>query len=405
MRKTKRTLALLLAIIMIFSSMPFSAVAAPIDNFTDTDDGAWYAPAVKYALENKLFSGTTATTFSPYTVMTRGMFVTVLARMAGYDKSDYYGIEFADFKENAYFAPAVQWALYNGISTGTSIDRFSPDSKITREQVAKMLYSFADITGNDTTCNSTSSNMNDMNSVSSWAKSEVLWAIDKKIIKGAPAGNGKNNINPKGGATRAEVAQMFYNLKGVFSSTSLINENIVKPLPKPDRDYLSDQWTYESPYYGQDDWYEKENEIVEKEMLRLVNEERKLFGLSELVLEKGLSEINRIRRDTNIFYKEKPDYYLRFGSFPDVPAVVAYATPEPGTFYRGHNEISEGLDLINGIRFGSDFNPEKLAKFLFDRAKANPINYRYYLKPEWKYYSFCWGWHKFDTLTCEHFAR
>ena len=122
----KRIISLLLVVSMVLSLLPVSALAAGTKDtaadspFTDVKPGDWCYDAVLYAKANGFFSGTSETTFSPNGTMTRGMFVTVLGRMAGIDPAKYGGYTgFTDVPEGMYYAPYVKWAAQYGITGGT----------------------------------------------------------------------------------------------------------------------------------------------------------------------------------------------------------------------------------------------------------------------------------------------
>ena len=142
----KRILSLLLVFTMALSLMPATAFAArgtqepsvlPENPFTDVKETDWFYDAAQYAQINGFFNGTSATTFTPNGTMTRGMFVTVLGRMAGVDAKRYQGeASFKDVPKNAYYAPYVAWAVKYGITAGTGGEKFSPNARISREQMA-----------------------------------------------------------------------------------------------------------------------------------------------------------------------------------------------------------------------------------------------------------------------------
>ena len=105
--------------------------------------------SIRYVYEHELMYGTTDTTFAPDDALTRGMFVTMLYRMEG--KPEVTGsTSFADVAENAYYADAVAWANANGVVYGTSETAFSPEGKITREQMAAMMRRYASFKKLDT---------------------------------------------------------------------------------------------------------------------------------------------------------------------------------------------------------------------------------------------------------------
>ena len=142
----KRILSLLLVFAMVFSLIPSTALAVAdtqgasaeqANPFTDVKETDWFYDAVQYARVNGFFSGTSATTFEPNGTMTRGMFVTVLGRMAGVDADRYQGENsFSDVPADAYYAPYVAWAVKHGVTAGTGGGKFSPNALINREQMA-----------------------------------------------------------------------------------------------------------------------------------------------------------------------------------------------------------------------------------------------------------------------------
>jgi hypothetical protein len=187
------------------------AVGSPADRFTDIA-GHWAYNDIRYAVENGLFAGMSETAFSPDTPMTRGMFVTVLGRMASaagagiMDAAAYQGNPFTDLTPGQYYAPYVAWAAQNGIVNGVGDGQFAPNSQITREQMAVMLSSyvkFAKITLKTGT-GVTLVTFADAAETSSWAKASV----DAMIGAGILAGTGDGIFDPKGVVTRAQAAAL-----------------------------------------------------------------------------------------------------------------------------------------------------------------------------------------------------
>ncbi len=197
-----------------------TAHAASVADFKDVSPKAWYYDAVEYAADNGLFQGTTPNRFSPNGAMTRGMFVTVLSRYAQIDESQYLLYRFRDVKQGAYYAPAVEWAARYGIVSGTGKDTFSPNQKVTREQIATFLYRYAKATGNDTSYSEEAYNsFPDRSQVSSFAVEAMKWATSHGIINGS---GGK--LKPRGTATRAQVAQVFLSAKDILISNTMVVE-------------------------------------------------------------------------------------------------------------------------------------------------------------------------------------
>ncbi len=214
------------AAVVMLSTVPFPANAAA-EKFTDVKPGKWYYTAVDYAVSEKLFSGTSSTTFSPEEPMTRGMFVTVLGNKAKIDPKDYPTSSFSDVKTGIWYAPQVEWAVQNGLVNGTGGGKFSPAKRVTREQMAVILYNYAKFTNCDLTVRAgLLEQFPDGNKVSSYAKYAMEWAITHKIINGS---GGK--LDPSGTATRAQVAQIFYSSRELLANGG--GENPQPPTPSP----------------------------------------------------------------------------------------------------------------------------------------------------------------------------
>ena len=169
--------------------------------FTDIT-GHWAADNILFAASRGLLSGTSDTTFSPDTGMTRGMFVTALGRLAGINPDSYKTGKFTDVKADAYYAPYVNWAAQTGIVEGVTATTFAPDTNINREQMAVIMKNYAAKLGYDLPQTLKAVTFADNTQISSWAKDAVKSMQQAGILSGK---NG-NKFDPKGTATRAEVA-------------------------------------------------------------------------------------------------------------------------------------------------------------------------------------------------------
>lgn len=170
--------------------------------FNDVSEDDWFYDDVKYVNGNGFMNGTSSTAFSPNAVVTRGMFVTVIWRMAGKPAVEKKVI-FDDVALNAYYADAVIWAKQNGLINGVSETEFAPNDKITREQMATILYRYANYKGYDTTQGGMKiREFEDFESISDYALAPMTWAVNAGIMNGKTL----NMINPKDFATRAEAA-------------------------------------------------------------------------------------------------------------------------------------------------------------------------------------------------------
>lgn len=169
--------------------------------FTDIT-GHWAADNILFAASRGLLSGTSDTTFSPDTGMTRGMFVTTLGRLAGINPDSYQTGKFTDVKADAYYAPYVNWAAQTGIVEGITATTFAPDTNINREQMAVIMKNYAAKLGYDLPQTLKAVTFADNTQISSWAKDAVKSMQQAGIL----TGKNENKFDPKGTATRAEVA-------------------------------------------------------------------------------------------------------------------------------------------------------------------------------------------------------
>ena len=173
----------------------------PAPAFTDIT-GHWAADNILFVASRGLLSGTSDTTFSPNTGMTRGMFVTALGRLAGINPDSYKTGKFTDVKADAYYAPYVNWAAQTGIVEGVTAITFAPDTNINREQMAVIMANYAKKLGCDLPKTLQAVTFADNAQISSWAKDAVKAMQQAGIL----AGKANNRFDPKGTATRAEVA-------------------------------------------------------------------------------------------------------------------------------------------------------------------------------------------------------
>ena len=170
-------------------------------NFADVAADAWYADAVQYVYENGMMSGTSETTFSPDLTTTRGMIVTILYRMEN-EPAVTGTTAFTDVAADQYYANAVAWAAQNGIVSGTTATTFAPNNAITREQMAAILYRYAQFKGYDVSVKADLSVYTDAAQVSTYATDAMAWANGAQLI----TGTSQAMQTPASNATRAQVA-------------------------------------------------------------------------------------------------------------------------------------------------------------------------------------------------------
>lgn len=154
--------------------------------FKDVASEDWFAEAVEYVHENQMMNGTADDMFSPYANTTRGMIVTILYRLEKEPTAG--GSAFVDVAGNAYYADAVNWAAENEIVKGYGNNKFAPQDLITREQLAAVMYRYAEYKGYDTEASLPLTSFTDAAQVSEYAAAPMQWTVAKGLIKGDETG-------------------------------------------------------------------------------------------------------------------------------------------------------------------------------------------------------------------------
>ena len=193
----KRILSLILALLTLIPA----AVFVSAEGYNDVDPTSWSADPIAYVTEKGFMNGTGDGAFSPKATMTRAMVVTVLWRMDGAEKKA-GAIPFSDVPAGSWYADAVIWAAKNGVVNGTAPDKFSPSGKITREQLAAMMYRYASMKKLDVVPDGDLKTFSDEKDISAWASEPLSWAVGAGLIRGVT----DDTVNPKGGATREQFA-------------------------------------------------------------------------------------------------------------------------------------------------------------------------------------------------------
>lgn len=168
--------------------------------FTDVPADAAYVEAVKYCYENGYMNGTSDTEFTPDKELNRATIVTVLYRLEGQPEAAYTG-KFTDVADGQWYTAAIEWAAANGIVNGVADDRYAPTNALTREQVAAILYRYANLKGYDVSAADDLAAFADKDDISSYAVENVKWAVANKILT---AVDGK--LAAKDQAARSEIA-------------------------------------------------------------------------------------------------------------------------------------------------------------------------------------------------------
>ena len=179
--------------------------SAQFKDVTRSNVGTWAADAVDFAYHFGLVSGVSKTEFAPNSPMTRAQLVTVLYRAAG-SPSVTVSTNFEELDVGSYYYSAVVWANVNGIVNGTSDTTFSPDSRLTRQQLAAILYRYARAFGGDTSYTGNLSHFTDRHQVDSYATTPMTWAVSHEII----SGTSDTTLSPLSTATRAQVVVILH---------------------------------------------------------------------------------------------------------------------------------------------------------------------------------------------------
>lgn len=186
-----------------------SATFKLVDNSKSFIDTKGYGSYIDFVSARNLFYGTSSNTFSPDLSMSRSMVVAVLGRLGDINVSGFDESEFIDVNNNAYYAPYVSWAAQNGIVHGVGGNRFLPEQAITREQLATIIANYVEFAGLKLyDINTDTISFADDNEISTYAKDAVMTMKKAGIIYG----KSNNRFDPKGTATRAEVAAMLERL-------------------------------------------------------------------------------------------------------------------------------------------------------------------------------------------------
>ena len=178
--------------------------SCPLSAFPDADLNAWYHDGAHYCVERGILAGTDTGAFAPDLAVSRAMIAVILYRLEGLPAAE--GAGFPDVAADAWYADAAGWAQASGIMAGYDDGRFDPDDPMTREQMALILYRYAEYQGEDMTFRADLSGYVDAGSISLWALPALQWANAMGLITGTS--QEEPLLSPQGTATRAQLAVM-----------------------------------------------------------------------------------------------------------------------------------------------------------------------------------------------------
>ncbi len=179
------------------------------NKFNDVKASSWYSSAVNYVLEKGIMNGIDNNRFAPNVKTNRAMIVTMLYRLEGQPTAG--KAAFTDVDASKWYGDSVAWASSNGVVTGYENNKFNPNTDLTREQLATILYRYAKYKQMDMSKKGNLNTFTDNSQVSSYANEAIAWAVGNGII----TGKNENILDPKGSATRAEVAAMLQRFESI----------------------------------------------------------------------------------------------------------------------------------------------------------------------------------------------
>ncbi len=197
--------AKIFAIILVIAQVLSICVLASDDWYPDVKESRWSYADIKYVSDNGLMNGVDGGKFDPAGKITRGMVVTVLYRYEGSPKMLYSGM-FTDVKEGKWFTDAVLWAGRNEIVNGVGNNKYAPNDNVTREQLAAIIYRFAEYKGIDTSKKSDIKGYADYSKIHDYARDALAWTNETGLIKGVT----DTELNPRGTATREQFAAIIH---------------------------------------------------------------------------------------------------------------------------------------------------------------------------------------------------
>ncbi len=210
----KRIISLFMVVMMLMGSVlvmgtPVSAATVSSEGrmpFEDVVATAWYVEGITFCYANSIINGVNEYSFSPDSTLTRAQFVTMLAKIAKVDLTQYADVDsgFNDVQKGQWFHNAITWASQSEYVNGVAIGVFSPDAQITREQIAKLMYVYAEKNGMDVSKLDSLSAFKDTAAIGSWAFPCVQWCVANGLINGKTV----DTIAPTESATRAQAARI-----------------------------------------------------------------------------------------------------------------------------------------------------------------------------------------------------
>lgn len=215
----KRVLNAILAVLLLLSLSLVTYAGNDPCVFSDVPQTSWFAESVQYVAQNGIMNGTGANQFSPHTPTSRGMIVTILFRLSGQGSTN-DDMPFDDVKRGSYYEDAIRWAAGNRIVSGYGNRKFGPDDSITREQLAAILYRYANYMGYDTSDRASINGFSDFSEISTFSTTAMSWSYAMGLIQGSSSAK----LMPKGNAERCQVAAILMRFAGSYNGQAEMPE-------------------------------------------------------------------------------------------------------------------------------------------------------------------------------------
>ena len=346
----KRILSCLLSIAMCLTLLPLGTQAQAA-YFRDVPSSHWAKNYIDEAVDLGLFNGTGDGQFSPSAAMTRSMFVTVLYRLS--DGEAESSANFTDVPRGSWYSDAVAWASENSLVTGTGGGRFSPKANVTREQLITILYRYLNFFGATLDNSGTSVTFRDSSSISSYARPAVQAMKDAGIIGGKPDGYGGYRFDPRGRATRAEVASIMCRFLESLNYDDIDNEE-----PDPEAAYEQmDKITQSSTLKSLSSQYENASDSQKK---NLAEQAISYFEKQE---ENGTIDYCDVDRDNGVISYEidgcKFAYFLREIGAGDTSGSISNST-NSNQFVISNSTIFDNASNLVGAASSVSYNGNAL---------------------------------------------
>ena len=323
-KTTKRTLTILLAVLMIFGLLATAALGNQSHPFTDLPSNPYGHDSVQFLWERGIMQGTSSTQFSPHSTLTRAMVATILHRVAGEPQTTFSNV-FTDVPNGRGYSVPIVWAQENGVVQGVGGGRFAPNDTLTREQLLAMMHRYAVSRGFDV---SVPANVQAHENTSGWAREYARWGVHNGFLH--------HTWSPNANASRIDTA--------IFIHRFMIHYGLAQPIG--DIDTLTRNGATWRELHNQGFSRRDIQDAFDREMIRLVNNLRRSYGLPEFIVNATLGNVARLRAEED----------TRYGVHP-----IPHTSHTTGLAFTDHFNAMTGLNIeFAGENLGAGtMNPQQ----------------------------------------------